>query len=84
MVHDHDDVTGPDDAGPSADELAAIEREWPLIEAEIALVDAEIRVLTVHGGPSPLDWRRLRRAEHAVMREALALVTHVPLSDLAA
>ena len=57
---------------PSTADLAAIDREWPLIEAEIALVDAEIRVLTNDGGPSELDWRRLRRAEERVMRELLA------------
>jgi hypothetical protein len=43
-------------------------RSPPLIEAELALVDAEIRVLTAHGGPSKLDWRRL----HRVIREAAA------------
>jgi hypothetical protein len=73
-----------DPAGPTDDDLAAIEAEWPLIEAEIALVDAEIRILTVHGQPSPLDWRRLRRAEARVMREVLALAAHLPLSELAA
>jgi hypothetical protein len=52
---------------PSAADLAAIEVEWPLIEAELSLVDAEIRVLTAEGGPSPLDWRRLRRAERRVL-----------------
>jgi hypothetical protein len=75
--------TGPDDAGPTAADLAAIDREWPLIEAERDLVAAEIRVLTV-ARPSDLDWRRLRRAEARVMREALALAAHVPLSELAA
>jgi Family of unknown function (DUF6284) len=74
----------PDLPGPTADDLAAIEAEWPLIEAEMALVDAEIRMLTVHGRPSALDWRRLRRAEARVIREALALATHLPLSELAA
>src|SRR5947208_1947195 len=69
---------------PSAVDLAAIEAEWPLIEAEMALVDAEIHLLTVHGGPSTLDWRRLRRAEARVMREAVARSGRVPLSDLAA
>ena len=73
-----------DDEGPTADDLAAIEAEWPLIEAEMALVDAEIRVLTVQGGPSTLDWRRLRRAEARVIREVLALTERVPLGDLAA
>ncbi len=74
---------GPDEHGPTAEDLAAIDAEWPLIEAEMELVDAEIRVLTVTR-PSELDWRRLRRAEARVMREALALSAVVPLSDLAA
>jgi hypothetical protein len=58
---------------PSAAELAAIEDEWPLIEAELAVVDAEIRLLNNDGGPSPLDWRRLRRAEARVLRLAAEL-----------
>jgi hypothetical protein len=58
-----------DEVGPSPQELAAIEAEWPLIEAEMALVDAEIRLLTTHGRPSAVDWRRLRRAEQALLRE---------------
>ena len=63
--------------GPTADDLAAIRREEPLIAAEIALVDAEIRVLTAEPHPTELDWRRLRRAEHRVIREALDLAaTH--------
>lgn len=52
---------------PTADDLAAIEAEWPLIEAELTLVDAEIRTLSAAGGPSPLDWRRLRRAQRQVL-----------------
>jgi hypothetical protein len=70
--------------GPTPEDLAAIEREWPLIEAEIELVDAEIRILTVAGPPTVLDWRRLRRAEAHVMREVLALAAILPLSELAA
>lgn len=66
------DLTPAPVEGPTTEDLAAIEAEWPLIEAEMALVDAEIRILTVHGGPSPLDWRRLRRAEHQVLRLAAA------------
>ncbi|ROO50810.1 hypothetical protein EDC02_5668 [Micromonospora sp. Llam0] len=62
------------DVGPTPDELAAIEREWPLIEAELALLDAEITALYVaDGGPSQLDRRRVRRAGQRVMREAAAL-----------
>ncbi|GIH21488.1 DUF6284 family protein [Rugosimonospora africana] len=58
---------------PTADDLAAIDVEMPLIEAEIAVLDAEIRILTAVR-PAALDWRRLRRAEQRVMREATELV----------
>lgn len=60
---------------PSAAELDAIEAEWPLIEAELSVLDAEIALINAadHGGPSPLDWRRLRRAEAAVTRIAAEL-----------
>lgn len=58
---------------PQPWELAAIEQEWPVIAAELALLDAEIVALQVEGGLSGLDWRRLRRAERLVLREAAAL-----------
>ncbi|MEV0396863.1 DUF6284 family protein [Polymorphospora rubra] len=60
---------------PSINDLAAIEREWPLIEAELAVLDAEIALIYAadRGGPSPLDWRRLRRAEARVTRVAAEL-----------
>lgn len=60
--------------GPSPAELAAIQREWPLIEAEMSLVAAEIRVLTAEPQPTVRDWHRLRTAERHVLREAAALV----------
>ncbi|MGI8446643.1 MAG: DUF6284 family protein [Streptosporangiaceae bacterium] len=56
---------------PTAADLAAIEAEWPLIDAELALLDEEIRRLSAAGGPSPLDWRRLRRAERRVLAARL-------------
>ena len=61
--------------GPSAADLAAIEAEWPLIETELSLLDAQIALINAadRGGPSPLDWRRLRRAEAAVTRVAAEL-----------
>jgi hypothetical protein len=59
-------ILSPDEE-PTTTDLAAIDAEWPLIEAELAVVDAEIRALSAEGGPSPLDWRRLRRAEHRVL-----------------
>ena len=60
---------------PSAADLAAINAEWPLIAAEMDLLDAEIRMMVAadQGGPSQLDWRRLRRAEARVMRAAVKL-----------
>lgn len=61
-----------DEAEPSAAELAAIEREWPLIEAELAVVEAEIAVLCADR-PSELDWQRLRRARRRVLRAAATL-----------
>ena len=52
---------------PTADDLAAIEAEWPLVEAELSVLDAEIRIVSAPGRPSPLDWRRLRRAQRQVI-----------------
>lgn len=63
-------------AEPTSEALSAIEREWPLIDAGLAVVDAEIALIYAadRGGPSPLDWRRLRRAEARVTRVAAELV----------
>jgi hypothetical protein len=60
---------------PTPEALALIEAEWPLIEAELSVLDAEITLINAadHGGPSPLDWRRLRRAEARVTRVAAEL-----------
>ncbi|MCO8276517.1 DUF6284 family protein [Actinoplanes sp. TRM 88003] len=57
---------------PTPGELSAIEAEWSLIDAELTVLDAEIALINAadHGGPSPLDWRRLRRAEARVIRVA--------------
>ncbi len=64
--------------GPTAAELVAIEAQWPLIEAELAVLDAEIVALSAVGGPSPLDWRRLRRAERRMLAARLRLMTARP------
>ena len=63
---------------PTAADLAAIETERPLITAELAWLDAEITMLAAddRGGPTDLDWRRLRRAEARVIRETFAHVAH--------
>jgi hypothetical protein len=59
---------GYEDDGPSPEDLAAIEDEWPVIEAETALTDAEIRLITVgRRKATELDWQRVRTAERAVL-----------------
>ncbi|AEB44216.1 DUF6284 family protein [Micromonospora maris] len=57
---------------PTIADLAAIESEWPLIAAELDVLDAQITLLYAEdqGGPTVLDWRRLRRAEARVTRAA--------------
>ncbi|MEO3781550.1 DUF6284 family protein [Micromonospora sp. B11E3] len=71
------DLNDADPDGPSVDDLAAIDAEWPLIAAELDLLDAEISMLYAEdrGGPTELDWRRLRRAEARVTRAAADLAT---------
>jgi hypothetical protein len=59
---------------PTAADLAAIEREWPLIAAELDLVDAEITALCAGERLSELDRRRLRRTERRVLAARRALV----------
>ncbi len=68
---------------PTTADLAAIEAEWPAIEAELALTDAQIRALSAAGGPSALDWRRLRRTQRQVLAARLRVLPvssagHVP------
>lgn len=67
--------------GPTNEELAAIEAEWPLIEAEMAVVDAEVRLITAEPHPTELDRRRLRRAERELARIAVELVTRSERSN---
>jgi len=69
---------------PTAAELAAIDREMPLIKAEMTLVEAEARVLTAVPGPTGLDWRRLRRAERGMVVAWLAFRTVDQASTAAA
>lgn len=60
-----------DDEGPTAQDLAALVVEEPLVEAEIALVDAQIQALAAEDGPTLLDLLRVRRAQARVAREVL-------------
>jgi len=77
-VRDHDNF----DTEPTAADLAAIEAEQPLIEAELTWLDAEITLLAAadHGRVNDLDTRRVRRAEHAVIRETFAHVARLTRS----
>lgn len=70
------------DMEPTPADLAAIEAEWPLIEAELALLDAQLAVLNAAGGPSPLDWRRLRRASRRVLAAQLRHRSASPGEDV--
>jgi hypothetical protein len=68
---------------PTAADLAAIEAEWPLIEAELAVLDAQITAASAPG-PSPLDWRRMRRAQRRVLAARLGLARPAGESEGAA
>jgi len=71
---------------PTRRELAAIEAEWPLIAADLDVLDAEISLIYAedNGGPTVLDWRRLRRAEAAVTRVAAELAARPVTRQVAA
>jgi Family of unknown function (DUF6284) len=72
--------------GPSAADLDAIEAEWPLIAAELDLLDAQIATIYAadHGGPTVLDWRRLRRAEARALAVAAELAARPASGKVAA
>lgn len=65
---------------PTRTELAAIEREWPLIEAELHELDCVIRIISAGRDPDEMDIRRYRRAQRRVLREMRALLDlpHTP------
>ena len=71
-MHDFDSVE------PSADELAAIEAEEPLIAVELDWLAAELALLDAvdeRGAPSQIDWQRVRSAERRVIAETLNYVS---------
>ncbi|MFC0624746.1 DUF6284 family protein [Kribbella deserti] len=70
----------PYDVEPTAADLAAIEREWPLIAADLERLDAEISLINAGPLASTLDRRRIRRAENRVLaaRRQLAAQTETP------
>jgi hypothetical protein len=77
-------LSASDDDGPSAQDLAAIEREWPLIESELALLDAEISYITAGPAVSALDRRRVRRAQRRVLAVGRELAADEAIVDGAA
>ena len=62
----------PADREPTAEELAAIEREWPQIEADMARLDAEIAGLIYGPSAGDLAWRRYRRLARRVLAARIA------------
>lgn len=69
---------------PSPADLAAIDREWPLIAAELDLLDAEISYINAGPAASALDRRRVRRAERRVLEVGRELADNEPESEDAA
>ncbi|GAB7041943.1 MULTISPECIES: DUF6284 family protein [Catenuloplanes] len=55
---------------PTAEDLAAVEEEMPLIMAEVKLLDAEIRLMVTGG--DEITRHQVRQAERVVIREARA------------
>jgi hemoglobin-like flavoprotein len=53
---------------PSAADLAAIEREWPVIAAELDELDCVIRIISAAHDPTEIDVRHYRRAQRQVLR----------------
>lgn len=71
-------VSGED---PTPADLAAIEREWPLIAAELELLDAETAFYNAGPEASVLDRRRVRRAERRVLEVARGMADRDPESE---
>ncbi|MFI5935778.1 DUF6284 family protein [Actinoplanes sp. NPDC051494] len=66
---------GRTDREPTPEGLVTIEAVWPLIEADMDVLDAEIALINAadNGGPTEIDWRRLRRAEARALAVAVEL-----------
>jgi len=69
---------------PTAADLAKIEQEWPQIAADLELLDAEIREINEGPAASELDRRRVRRAEHQVLKVARDVADRDPETEDAA
>ena len=69
---------------PTPADMAAIEREWPVIAAELDLLDAEIAELIAGPNASALDRRRVRRAGRRVLEIGRELAGRGSVADGAA
>ncbi|GAA2812059.1 DUF6284 family protein [Kribbella solani] len=69
---------------PSAADLAGIELEWPLIAAELDLLDAQIAFINAGPYASPLETRRVRRAQRRVLEIGRELGDRDPETEGAA
>ncbi|OAH11316.1 DUF6284 family protein [Streptomyces jeddahensis] len=69
------------DAGPSWQDLHAIELERPLIDAEMDLLDVEIALLA--RPVSELDQRRLRRATNKVLAARVEVANRLGAGEAA-
>ncbi|MFD9886912.1 DUF6284 family protein [Streptomyces alboflavus] len=65
---------------PTGAELAAIEREMPVILADVDLLDAHI--ITLDCTPNELDKRRIRRARRRALTARAALVNRAAGTSL--
>ena len=65
-----------DMAEPTPADMAALVAEETLIARELDWLIAELNILAAdeRGPVDELDWRRVRRAEHQVIRETFAFV----------
>ncbi|WP_037863530.1 DUF6284 family protein [Streptomyces sp. NRRL S-340] len=66
---------------PTDAELAAIEREMPVILADVELLDAHI--VTLDRTPTELDARRIRRARRRALAARVALVNRATSGEAA-
>ncbi|MFJ3194170.1 DUF6284 family protein [Streptomyces griseoviridis] len=65
---------------PTDTELAAIEREMPVILADVDLLDAHI--VTLDRTPTELDERRIRRARRRALAARVALLNSADAASL--
>src|SRR5262245_16917277 len=76
LLEGTDLTMAPDDVEPTAEDLAAIEDEEPLIKAEMDLLAVQIKIATSRKPVDEVTVRRLYRAQDAVVAETLRWYAH--------